>query len=133
MDHYWNEEATPNLRDDEAESWEFRRDASGGGRFAYSKRSADPENYRVMGGKGAIARKEAPSTAPRSAPSVRNDARPNRYNASVKMVAGDSGPAPWEWESVNYLKMPVVGEVAAGRYDVTIAYHEPGFGPDADY
>jgi repressor LexA len=49
------------------------------------------------------------------------------------MISGDAGPAPWDLENISYKRLSVVGEVAAGRYDVTVAYHEPGVGSDADF
>lgn len=126
-------------------TWDFRRDPAGKQRFAFSKRQTTPQSkdkYRVLGDK-KTARAITPATSlpayegrtatyatttPVSRPSV----RPNRYNSSVQMVAGD-GPAPWDWNTISYLRLPVVGEVAAGQYDVTVAYHEPGYGVDADF
>lgn len=123
---------TLNFREEtEMESWDFRRDPAGHTCYGFSKRQADPNQYRVLGkGNAALAYETAPNESSRR---VSQNVRANRYNASVKMVAGDSGPAPWDWEKVSYKRMPVVGEVAAGRYDVTVAYHEPGYGPDADF
>jgi len=126
-------------------TWDFQRDPAGQQRFAFSKRQPTPQSknkYRVLGDQ------EKRSTRPHSAselpaytgqatyaatvPAPRPNVRPNQYNASVRMVAGD-GPAPWDWDAVDYTRLPVIGEVAAGQYDVTIAYHEPGYGADADF
>lgn len=147
MDGYWNklnspsnrkkgaevaiqENNTPNFRDKEVENWDFQSDPTHQNRFAFTKRPGDLDKYRVLGSEVAYVRKFAPTP---KIPLKAEASRPNRHNSTVRMVTGDSGPAPWDWEDVRYSKMPVVGEVAAGRYDVTVAYHEPGFGPDADY
>ena len=129
-----NNTETSTFQDTGLMVWDFERNGTDGteSRFAFNRRETT-QPYRVMGGnnvepRAAISRKPEPSYA---APVV---SRPNRYNAGVKVVAGDMGPAPWEnWEPVSYLKLPVLGEVAAGRYDVTVAYHEPGSGVDADF
>jgi len=117
----------PNLYEAEVETWEFQRDPSGQARFVFSQRPPHPESYRIIGEKNPATTRFG-SNLPQAVKT-----RPNRYNASVKMVSGDFGPAPWDGENVSYKKLPVVGEVAAGRYDVTVAYHEPGFGSDADF
>jgi SOS-response transcriptional repressor LexA len=124
-------------------TWDFKRDPAGEQRFAFSKRQPTPQSkdkYRVLGDKdkrgGRSALKaDLPAYAvkPTYATMPNLNVRPNRYNSSVRMVAGD-GPAPWDWNhQVSYLRMSVVGEVAAGQYDVTVAYHEPGHGVDADF
>lgn len=104
--------------------WDFERDESGHG-FVFSRR--DPaQPYRVLG--------ETPNRPVRRAPLVApSRATANKFNSSVKMLPGDV-PAPWE-ENYNreVKKMPVVGEVAAGRFDVTVAYHQPGYEADADF
>jgi len=147
MDSYWNklnslsnrkkeaeveqqETKMLTFREGEVENWDFQADSTNQNRFAFSKRQPDLDNYRVLGSQVAQAKKFAPTPkiSAKAGPS-----RPNRYNSSVRMVAGDGGPAPWDWENVRYSRMPIAGEVAAGRYDVTIAYHEPCSGPDADY
>jgi SOS-response transcriptional repressor LexA len=140
MNQYRDNEIYSEVSEAEMESWDFQHNPSSQGRFSYRKRQPSGENYRVLGeSQGANARQTKTMSAPRplssgtrSRPVPQPNSRPNRYNASVKMVA-DGGPAPWEWEQAHYRKMPVVGEVAAGRFDVTVAYHEPGYGPDADY
>ncbi len=116
--------------------WDFRRtsslDAPAG--FAFTRRADDMQAYRVLGESGPTARTSRATVTQPTAFRRQEQSRPNRYNGKVKMVAGDVGPAPWdEWQTTNYLKLPVVGQVAAGRYDVTVAYHEPGAGPDADF
>ncbi len=118
-------------------TWEFRRNAASmtERNFSFSRRQNQvSSSYRVLG-QASTASSRAVASASRNARYTTNPvARPNRYNASVTMVAGDTGPAPWdEIENISYLKLPVVGEVAAGQYDVTVAYHEPGYGPDADF
>ncbi len=50
---------------------------------------------------------------------------PNHINASVQMVQMVRSFAAWAGAQ----RVAVVGEVAAGRYDVTVAYHH---GPDAE-
>ncbi len=126
----YNEGLGLGFREAKVESWDFKRNQNGNsqdeGRFSYNKRQPDVDNYRVLGKSSTPQTDTHPNK-------LRAKTRPNRYNASVKMVAGDSGPAPWDWESVSYKKMPVVGEVAAGRYDVTVAFHEAGQGADADF
>ncbi len=132
------------FREAELESWDFQRVSSGEARFSYQKRQPDMDNYRVWGENtgSAVSKASSINSVPKmvnksvktTAGKPAQQARPNRYNTSVKMVAGDSGPAPWDWENDSYLlKLPIVGEVAAGRYDVTVAYNEPGYGPDADF
>ncbi len=116
--------------------WDFKRTsaAQDEARFAFNRRIEEVSSYRVVGQTPARGSFSRPATGPSYGYTNANQARPNRFNAGVKMVAGDLGPAPWEdWQSVSYLKMPVMGEVAAGRYDVTVAYHEPGEGADADF
>ena len=125
-------------------TWDFQRDPAGKQRFAFSKRQLTPQSsnkYRILGeqqnkSERFAAKSDLPSYGAQSAyvtmPLPRPHIRPNRYNSSVQMVAGD-GPAPWDWEKVSYSRLPVVGEVAAGQFDVTIAYHEPGYGSDADF
>lgn len=116
-------------------SWDFRYDkaSSDGNRFTFNRRQPltnTTEAYRLLGQQPAAPSKYAQATSKTQV----NRVQVNHHNSSVKMVAGDSGPAPWEnWASVSYLKLPVVGEVAAGQYDVTVAYHEPGYGVDADF
>lgn len=133
--------------DDQSNSpstWYFQRDPAGKQRFTYNKRQVTPQSkdrYRVLGEQPAKASASRPKTdLPAyeakatyvTTPKPRPNVRPNRYNSSVQMVASD-GPAPWDWDEVRYQRMSVVGEVAAGQYDVTIAYHEPGYGVDSDF
>lgn len=109
--------------------WDFAR-SSEADNFKFTRRS-QKRSYRVVGDYADYTLPALP--APMANPG-RASSRPNRYNASVKVVAGDLGPAPWEdWEPVSYLKLPIMGEVAAGRYDVTVAYHETGQDADADF
>ncbi len=119
-------------------AWDFKR-ASGPAEevsFHYTRRPVQQPGYRLVGDEaaglsGGKARRSGPTAL---ADKVILTSRPNRFNAAVKMLAGDTGPAPWEnWDKVSYLKMPIIGEVAAGRYDVTVAYHEPGSEADADF
>lgn len=106
------------FREEEGGVWDFRRE---NGQTTYSRRERSSA-FRVIG---------EPNTAPQR---FASQVRPNRYNAGVKMIAGGSGPAPWEGlHNITYLKLPIMGEVAAGQYDVTVAYHEPGFEADADF
>ena len=117
--------------------WDFERVSQANAteaRFAFTRR-AQVQPFRTVGqanSSPSVAAKPNVKTQPSyAAPAA---SRPNRYNAGVKVVAGDMGPAPWEdWQPVSYLKLPVMGEVAAGRYDVTVAYHEPGSDADADF
>lgn len=120
------------------EVWDFKRGSSPTEElsFHYTRRPAHEPGYRLIGEPGpadstaGLQRSGATALAEKATLT----SRPNRYNAGVKMLAGDTGPAPWdEWDKVSYLKMPVIGEVAAGRYDVTVAYHESGSGADADF
>src|SRR5690242_8027029 len=89
------EEREPlNFREDETASWDFRRDPAGHACYDFNKRQPNPDNYRVLGkGSTALAYKAPYSEG---APKASHNTRPNRYNASVKMVAGDFGPAPWD-------------------------------------
>lgn len=137
---YRGAEVEQSLRQAEEGVWDFKRtsreDAPAG--FTYTRRATETQAYRVLGqAQAETARRPLAPTKTQPAPARQaysDRARPNRYNAKVKMVAGDVGPAPWEdWQQINYLKLPVVGQVAAGRYDVTVAYHEPGAGSDADF
>jgi SOS-response transcriptional repressor LexA len=141
MDGKWNKRPgngttrqRPEYQADAEGVWDFKRatseDAVAG--FAFTRRVDRPQPYRVVGEENTTRSAQAQIEAPGATYATRS--RPNRYNARVKMVAGDSDPAPWEaWQQVSYLKLPVVGQVAAGRYDVTVAYHEPGAGSDADF
>ncbi len=118
-------------------TWDFERVAgeTTGASFSFNKRAAT-QAYRTVGSAATPAHNRPATVKTKAEPSYAAPAtsRPNRYNAGVKVVAGDIGPAPWEnWEPVSYLKLPIMGEVAAGRYDVTIAYHEPGQDVDADF
>jgi len=111
---------------DEQAIWDFNRVDYDDG-FAFTRRPKNTPSYRVVG-------ETQGAWMPGDYVSKPGAARPNRYNSRVKMVAGDADPAPWEdWEPVNSRKLPIMGEVAAGRYDVTVAYHEPGSGVDADF
>lgn len=152
MDHQWDkpgksgktrpqqsqsQTASPDLNDTIA-VWDFERpgDVTGGTTFNFTRRQAAEPGYRLIGEN--VEKAAANGGHHRSAATLPKKAevlsRPNRFNSGVKMVAGDSGPAPWDtWDEVPYLKMPVIGEVAAGRYDVTVAYHEPGTDVDADF
>jgi len=131
--------AEQSLRQAEEGVWDFKRSSQEGAPagFTYTRRTAEPQAYRVVGQTQAEPARRAPSpirSKNTQSYQLVEQSRPNRYNARVKMVAGDVGPAPWEdWQQINYLKLPVVGQVAAGRYDVTVAYHEPGAGSDADF
>jgi SOS-response transcriptional repressor LexA len=118
--------------------WDFERSSGPAEEvsFHYTRRPALQPGYRLVGDEVSAARAGGfhRSGATALAEKVVLTSRPNRYNASVKMLAGDTGPAPWEdWDKISYLKMPIIGEVAAGRYDVTVAYHEPGSEADADF
>lgn len=121
----YNKTTGPALQKTQDAIWDFERNETGRG-FTFSRR--DPsQNYRIIG--------SAP-TRPVRATAVAGRARAatnNRFNSSVKMLPGDVA-APWE-ESYNgqIQKMSVVGEVAAGRFDVTVAYHQPGYDAEADY
>jgi repressor LexA len=134
---YYDDELTGQAVYGEADetSWDFRYDKASpdGNRFTFNQRQPlnnTSEAYRLLGQKPATTSRQGQAVPKTPA----NKVQLNHHNSSVKMVAGDSGPAPWEnWASVSYLKLPVVGEVAAGQYDVTVAYHEPGYGVDADF
>jgi len=151
MDHQWDKPGKPGkTRPQQAQSvtshpdldetsviWDFERSAEAlaGPAFNFTRRQAVEPGYRLIGegleNSAASGGHHRAATLAKKAEIV---SRPNRYNSGVKMVAGDCGPAPWDtWDEVPYLRMPVIGEVAAGRYDVTVAYHEPGSGPDADF
>ncbi len=138
---YQVEENTQPFRDVDEGIWDFERPAvqSNQAGFAYTRRAVSP-NYRLVGETTKAAYSSAqPSVSPlatqlETARSWREQSRPNRYNSKVKMVPGDVGPAPWEYRAqTDYHKLPVMGQVAAGRYDVTVAYQEPGYGSDADF
>ncbi|MEI7554838.1 S24 family peptidase [Candidatus Chlorohelix sp.] len=108
-----------------ASCWNFKRTSNITGEYGFTLAQRTPEgnlsDYRILGQSKNIAASQNTKT------------RPNRYNSSVKMVASD-GPAPWDnFNQISYVKLPVVGEVAAGQYDVTIAYHETGYGADVDF
>lgn len=118
--------------------WDFERasDPTEEVSFHYTRRQAEQAGYRLIGdyvpAVSSVGSYHSGTTM--FAEKAVVTSRPNRYNSGVKMIAGDTGPAPWdEWDKVSYLKMPVIGEVAAGRYDVTVAYHEPGSEADADF
>ncbi|MBN9389448.1 MAG: hypothetical protein J0I20_15575 [Chloroflexi bacterium] len=151
MDHQWDKpgktrQARPQQPhktshldlDETIEVWDFERAgvAQGDTAFNFTRRTIPEPGYRLIGAEVEEAAISGgyhrPATLSRKA---RNEivSRPNRYNSGVRMVAGDSGPAPWDWDEIPYLKMPITGEVAAGRYDVTVAYHEPGSDVDADF
>ncbi len=152
MDHQWdkpgktgktrpqqsqNETPHPDL-DDTIAVWDFERpgDAASEAAFNFTRRQAAEPGYRLIGEDVERAAANGGQHRPAATLSSKTEilSRPNRYNSGVRMVAGDSGPAPWDnWDEVPYLKMPVIGEVAAGRYDVTVAYHEPGSDVDADF
>ncbi|HEX2914114.1 MAG TPA: S24 family peptidase [Chloroflexia bacterium] len=113
------------FREAENDLWDFERVSPEGEApgFAFTRREDRARTYRVLGEKSAA----------RQAESV-NPIRQNRFNSSIKIISSEDSPAPWDdWANISYLKMPVTGEVAAGRYDVTVAYHEPGYGSDAEY
>jgi SOS-response transcriptional repressor LexA len=155
MDHQWdkpgksrktrpqqppNQTSHPDL-DETIEVWDFERAgvAQGDTAFNFTRRAIPEPGYRLIGAEveeiaahAASGGYHRPATLSRKA-SHEIVSRPNRYNSGVKMVAGDNGPDPWDWDKINYLKMPITGEVAAGRYDVTVAYHEPGSDVDADF
>ena len=130
--------ATSDVPAQSPDIWDFERVShdSTQANFNFNRRVAT-QPYRVVGeGANAPAVAVRSQAGPKTQPSYAapTTSRPNRYNAGVKVVAGDIGPAPWEdWQPVSYLKLPIMGEVAAGRYDVTIAYHEPGSDVDADF
>lgn len=132
-----NQTSQPDL-DEAIEVWDFERAgaAQGNAAFNYTRRAVTEPGYRLIGAEAgetaATGGQQRPATLPRKS-TPEPVSRPNRYNSGVRMVSGDSGPAPWDWDEVHYLKMPVIGEVAAGRYDVTVAYHEPGSGVDSDF
>lgn len=115
----------------ENSTWDFKLGPSyNEGRFELTKRS-NTTGYRMLGAGPKPAPRQQFSPVPKN--NAKGATRRNNYNGSVAVVDRDT-PAPWEaTERINYFKMPVIGEVAAGRYDVTVAYHEPGFGPDADF
>lgn len=111
-----------------SEVWDFSREshAQQAG-FKFKRRAENFPAFRVVG------EASHSNTETKLLPSGTSSAqvRPNRFNAGVKMV---TNAAPWEEKrTVNYLKLPVTGEVAAGRYDVTVAYHESGSDVDADF
>lgn len=147
MDHQWerpgkpgkqrphqsqNQSANPDPKKT-MEVWDFER--AGEVKFKLTQRQAVEPGYRLIGQEAeAVAANDVHHRPVKISRKSEIVSRPNRYNSGVKMVAGDSGPAPWDnWNDVSYLKMPIMGEVAAGRYDVTVAYHEPGSEADADF
>jgi repressor LexA len=131
-DYYQNQAEAYDLIYNEAEqaSWNFKRTSVVNGEygFSFNRHTAKDSlsDFRVLG--------EAVSTATPLKSNQSTKTRRNRYNQSVMLVAGDEGPAPWDdITQITYLKLPISGEVAAGQYDVTVAYHEPGYGSDADF
>ncbi len=117
-------------------SWDFKRTSVVNGEygFSFTRRTAKEaiSDFRVLGQAVAVA---APLKSNRTdIAQHRTKTRRNQYNQSVMLVAGDEGPAPWDdITQITYLKLPISGEVTAGQYDVTVAYHEPGYGSDADF
>jgi SOS-response transcriptional repressor LexA len=105
--------------------WEFKRSVYNG-QFSFNKRG-QTSSPRIIG--------DEPQPRMYARPDGRNTAR-NRYNSSVKMMPGDSLPDPWN-EPEGYIpaacRLPIDGQVAAGRFEITIAYHEPGYDADADF
>lgn len=149
MDHQWdkpksrpkNSQASGQIQaqatafDEALAVWDFERslkpteDAA----FSYARRQVTEPGYRLIGENDPAVNSSGYRSNLAYAAKPEVTSRPNRYNAGVKMVAGDTTPDPWDtWDEVLYKKMPVIGEVAAGRYDVTVAYHEPGSEADAD-
>jgi SOS-response transcriptional repressor LexA len=132
------EQARTNVFEETIEVWDFERSSglTEEAAFHYTRRPAVQSTYRIIGEEGEEGCSGGAYRADTVKPSEKPvlTSRPNRYNSGVKMIAGDTGPAPWDaWDKVSYLKMPIIGEVAAGRYDVTVAYHEPGSEADADF
>ena len=152
MDYQWDKPAKPGQTrpqqsqnqtansdpDDTIAVWDFERpgDTSCQTAFNFTRRQGSEPGYRLIGENVETVAANGGHHRATTTLSKKDEivSRPNRYNSRVKMVAGDIGPAPWDsWDEIPYLKMPVIGEVAAGRYDVTVAYHEPGSDVDADF
>jgi SOS-response transcriptional repressor LexA len=118
---------------DELVTWDFRLGSNyDEGRFELQKR-ANPNNpYRILGSEPQSKQRNY-NPAPKNLGNPENAVRRNSYNSSVTVFDRET-PAPWEvQERISYFKMPVMGEVAAGLYDVTVAYYESGYGADADF
>jgi SOS-response transcriptional repressor LexA len=118
---------------DEIATWEFRLGAIyDEGRFEVQKRSAPTNPYRMLGAEPPPSRRNY-TPAPKNLGKNNETVRRNSHNSSVTIFDRET-PAPWEvQERVSYFKMPIMGEVAAGLYDVTVAYYETGYGADADF
>jgi SOS-response transcriptional repressor LexA len=119
---------------DKLATWDFKLGGAFSkeeGRFELEKRSDSKMPYRAL---GTVSTTQNYNPAPKNLGKSNTAAvRRNPYNSDVTVFDRET-PAPWEvQERINYFKMPILGEIAAGRYDVTVAYYESGFGADADY
>ncbi len=113
--------------------WDFQRHKEGRPGFDISQRRIGPDSYRLLG-EGVFSQLEDPPEKYHLEPSLPPPPPSfNAFNSSVKVLLAESGPAPWEAAGPRYKKLFILGEVAAGRYDVTVAYYESGSGPDADF
>ncbi len=117
------------------DNWDFKRDRGGKPGFEVVQRPDGPENFRLLGQLSSPQLKNGvsgPSFNSPDSPEV-SPLQFNSYNRSVRVISADAGPAPWDQAGTRYKKLFIMGEVAAGRYDVTVAYSEPGSGVDADF
>ena len=145
---------------DDIWEWQFRRDPDAGGFAMRPRRNGEvrppapgrhplndtvphgngKQHYRVLG--------DAPQPMPKPGARHATSApfgkpRPNRYNSQIMMVIEDSFDKPDPWDAAyvppsrdkerSYRRLPISGEVAAGRFEVTVAYHTPGSYSDAEY
>src|SRR4051812_3611480 len=118
MDHQWdkpgksgktrpqqsqNQPAQPDL-DDLIAVWDFERPvgAASDTAFNFTRRQVAEPGYRLIGEDeekaAANGGHHRPTVVARKTEIM---SRPNRYNSGVKMVAGDSGPAPWDWDEIS--------------------------------
>ncbi len=116
--------------------WDFKLVSSAGypTEFSFSKRVQTEPAFRLIGQhQNTASTFKTFNPGPTLPRQYQAQSRPNRFHSGVLMVAGDLGPAPWDEDSTSDLtRLPVLGEVAAGRYDVTVAYHDPGYGDQAE-
>ena len=151
----------PNRHPDDVWEWQFRRDPDAGGFALKPRRNGElrpaapgnrplndtvphgngKQHYRVLG--------DSPTPAPkpgvrRAMEATHGRPRPNRYNSQIMMVVEDSLDKPDPWDAGytppavsddprTYRRLPIQGEVAAGRFEVTVAYHTPGSYSDAEH
>lgn len=112
---------------EENDIWDFSRDSQG---FKFNRRPVSQPDFQLVGTQAAT---DHAAAGILDFPAL-TASRPNSHNRSVKMVSGDLQDDPWFSRTNSKLvKLPIMGEVAAGKYDVTVAYFETGYDENADF